>query len=436
MSDGVAARGLPRLLRDRILLGAILILALVVRLHTLSARPLWEDEAWSLSFIYLDNPWQIVDFGLRHFHPPLLLLTHYLVYWLNAHMVATTPVGLRAPSVLIGVLAIAAIYQAGATLLTREAGLIAALFSSVNVLQTIHSQEMRMYPLFLLLSWLSIILLANASRSRTIMSWILYGAATFLLIYTHNYAIFVLAAQTIYLLIGMPPGWPARISRVAGIWAFWAVAYAPAIALLLRSVRRHDVLHGGVYQAATLSSLLGTYEHLTVSTGSTVIFLTLIVPFILFGARRALAMQEFRAAGATAIFLAMTPMLIWCMSPPIPFGRERYFIFSAPALLLLLAFGLVAIRPIGLRLLVIGVMLVASIPALFFYYTSENPRAANDQAAAYVRSQRHPAEPILVGNGLRSFSYYYADEFPRVGSEEWSSFVVRCRADRSHSIRR
>jgi len=407
---------------DRILLGAILTLALVLRIHTFSTRPLWDDEAWSLSFVYLENPWKIASFGLQRFHPPLLLLTHYFVCWLSAHLLDTTIAGLRAPSVLIGEIAIAVIYKAGATLLTSEAGLIAAVFSAVNVLLIIHSQEMRMYSLFLLLSWLSIVLLARALRLRTLRWWALYGTATFFLIYTHNYAVFVLAAEMLYVLMSIP-GWRARVSLLARMWAFWAAAYAPAVAIFARSLRSHVALQGGVHQPATLASLARTYQHLTMWTGSSAIFLVPIAAFILFGARRALAMRESRAAGALAVFLATAPLLMWCVSPPVLFGDEKYFIFASPALLLLFAFGLIAI-PIGLRLIVIAVLLAASMPALSSYY-DDAAHPAYDQAAAYVRSQNRVAAPILVGNGMRVFSYYYAGKYPRMGSEEWNSFVIQ-----------
>jgi len=407
---------------DRILLGAILTLALVLRIHTFSSRPLWDDEAWSLSFVYLDNPWKIASFGLQHFHPPLVLLTHYFVSWMSAHLLDTTTAGLRVSSVLIGAIAIAAIYKTGATLLTSEAGLIAAVFSAVNVLLIIHSQEMRMYPLFLLLSWLSIVLLACALRSRTPRWWALYGIATLLLIYAHNYAVFVLAAETLYVLMSVA-GWRARVALLTRMWAFWAAACAPAVVIFARSLRTHVVLQGGVYQAATLASLSRTYQHLTVWTGSSAIFLVLIAPFILFGARRALAMPEFRAAGSLAVFLAIAPLLVWCVSPPVPFGHEKYFIFASPALLLLFAFGLIAV-PLGPRLIVIGVLLVASMPALSSYY-DEATNPAYGQAAAYVRSQSRPPAAIMVGNGMRVFSYYYAGKYPRLGSEEWNSFVIQ-----------
>ena len=168
--------------RARLIAAAIALLALALRLHTLSVRPLWDDEAWTLSFVYLDNPWQIISFGLTRFNPPLLIVSQYLISWIGGHLLGTTPSALRAPSVLLGVLGVAVIYEAGAVLFAPEVALTAATFSAVNVLQIMHSQEMRMYPLFLLLSWSSICLLVRTLRTGRPRQWVLYGAVTLLVI--------------------------------------------------------------------------------------------------------------------------------------------------------------------------------------------------------------------------------------------------------------
>jgi mannosyltransferase len=408
--------------RARLIAAAIVLLALALRLHTLAARPLWDDEAWTLMYVYLDNPWRIITVGLTRFNPPLLVVSNHLISWVGAHLLGTTPSELRVVPVLFGTLGVGVIYAVGALLFAPESGLIAAAFAAVNVLQIIQSQELRTYPLFLLLAWSSIGLLVRALRDGRRAEWALYGAATLLLIYAHDYAVFVLAAQALYLIVGLPVRRAAPL--LVRLAAFWAAAYAPAAVLFARAEHAGRSMELGVHQEANLRTLESTYEHLTVWSGASTFFTVCVLAIILLGAGRLWAQRQLRGAFAMVSFLAAVPFLAWCVSPPIPFGPDKYYIFAAPALLLLLAQGLLEIRPPALRLLVIGGLLASSLPALAYYY-DHNPNAPYDRAAEYVKSADPGLPMIFVGNGLRVFNYYYIGEFPRLGSPGWNSLVAR-----------
>ena len=411
--------------RARLIAAAVVLLALALRLHTFSERPLWDDEAWTLALVYLDDPWRIITFGLTRRNPPMLIVSQFLISWIGAHLLGTTPSALRAPSVLFGALGVGAIYEAGAVLFTPETGLIAAMFGAVNMLQIKHSQEMRMYPLFMLLSWSSICLMVRALRTGRTVDWLLYGPVTLLLIYVHDYAVFVLAAQALYLIVSLPTRRAAKLMmQVAG---FWTAAYAPAAIVFARAERAGRGMEPGglgVHQEANLRNLLRTYEHLTLANGSSIFFLGCILPIILLGAWLLRARPQLRGALAMVGFLAAAPILAWCVSPPIPFGHEKYFIFASPALLLLLGQGLLELRPSAVRWLVIGGLLASSLPALSQYY-DDAANAPYDRAAEYIKSADPDLPLVFVGKGLRVFNYYYLGEFPRLGSPEWNSLTAR-----------
>ena len=406
-----------------LIIAAVVLLALTLRVYTLSKRPLWDDEAWTLFFVYLDNPWRIITVSLNRFHPPIVVFSFYLIEWIAVHLFATTPALLRVPAVLFGVLGVAATYYAGALLFAPETGLIAAALSAVNVLQIARSQEMREYSLVLLLSWASICLLVRAVRSGHSAEWVLYGAVTLLLIYVHDYTVFVLAAQALYVIVSLPRRDAARLTlRLA---AFWALAYAPAVVVVVHSVRTgRPITSLSIYQEANLRNLLLTYAHLTVTNGSSIVFLACVLPIILLGALRLVAKPPLRGAFMAAGFLAVSPFLAWCLSPPIPFGVEKYFIFASPALLLLVGQGLLEIRPSAVRSLVIGSLLALSLPALSHHY-NETTYPPYDQAAEYIKSVDPGLPLVLVGDGLRVFNYYYAGGLPRLGSPEWTSLAAR-----------
>lgn len=92
----------------------------------------------------------------------------------------------------------------------------------------------------------------------------------------------------------------------------------------------------------------------------------------------------------------------------------KYFSVASPGILMLLGLAIAAIRPVVVRLLLIASLLGASAPALAGYY--RHSHAALDQAAHYVKTRATQNSLVFVGSGLQVFSYYYINEFPRLGS--------------------
>ena len=129
------------------LLALFVLLAFALRVLRLDFQPLWWDEGYSVWFA--THPLgQMAALTAQDIHPPLYYAL--LHGWIG--LAGGRSGRLRLLSVMIGVLAIPAIYLAGRRMLNRRAALLAAFLLAINPLHVYYSQEVRMYGLVALLS--------------------------------------------------------------------------------------------------------------------------------------------------------------------------------------------------------------------------------------------------------------------------------------------
>ncbi len=91
-------------------------------------------------------------------------------------------------------------YGAGAKLVSRRAGVIAAAVTACNPLLIWYSQEARSYSLLVLLSAVSVLTFANVRsepRARTVAAWVIASA---LALATHYYAFLIVVPEAAWLL--------------------------------------------------------------------------------------------------------------------------------------------------------------------------------------------------------------------------------------------
>jgi hypothetical protein len=221
-----------------IAVGAVLLIALLLRLWEWTSRGLWFDEAFT---------WRLVEFPLaemmdraaRDNSPPLYYLL--LHAWVRAF--GDSLAALRGLSALCGVLAVAGMYLFAREALeargTRARGLalFVAALTATSAFQVRYSGEVRPYALGAALAALSAWTLSRATRPGlpSARAWAAYGVVTLLFAYTHYYALFSVAAQAAYL---------------AG-WLLAAAGWRPGAAL--RDPRlRYALLAGAIVAAGWL----------------------------------------------------------------------------------------------------------------------------------------------------------------------------------------
>jgi mannosyltransferase len=212
----------------RSLVVAVTLLGLVIRIP-IARQPLFADE--------LSTYWIVTEHGLRsllstvhsdaEITPPL----SFVASWATAH-IDHSPLALRLPSLVAGVLSIPATYLVGARTVGRRAGLLAATIVALSPFMIYYSGEARAYSLLMLLglcSTLAMLLAADTGRARW---WVAYAAATCLAVYTHYTAVFLLGAQLLWLLWAHPESRKAAILANAGA----VVAFLPWVSGLVNDL--------------------------------------------------------------------------------------------------------------------------------------------------------------------------------------------------------
>ncbi len=216
-------------------LGAILLLAAVLRFATLRTQSIWFDEAatWDL----VRRPFGEMLSRLPHgeSNPPLF----YLFEWGWTRVFGDGEAGLRSLSALAGLLTVPVAYAVAARAAggLSRAGLAAAALVAVNPLLVWFSQEARSYALAVLLSALALLLFQRAladPRRRVLAGWAL---AAILALATHYFTAFVLAPQAAWLL------WrhARRREAAVAIGAFAAAGLALLPLLLAQRGNPYDI---------------------------------------------------------------------------------------------------------------------------------------------------------------------------------------------------
>ena len=205
--------------RDRVVVGALVVLAVVLRAPNLG-RSYWIDEGISVGIA--SHPLQQIPALLRKDgSPPLFyVILHYWVLLFGRSEPATHLLPFS-----LSLIAVPAGYWAGRELFDRRAGIAAAALMATNPFLNWYATETRMYTLVVVLATLGVAFACCAFRDRRPG----YAAAAIgafaALLYTHNWGIYLTGGVAL-VLFGL--AWSQR-DRTRMAW----VASGAAAALLL-----------------------------------------------------------------------------------------------------------------------------------------------------------------------------------------------------------
>jgi mannosyltransferase len=202
------------------IVAGLTLLAAVLRFATLGVQAYHHDEIVTASRILRGGFGHAMDaVGFSESAPPL----YYALAWIWTQVTGTGEFGLRSLSALAGVATVPVAYLIGIELRGRRAGLMAAALVAVNPMLLWYSQEARAYALLALLCAVSLLYCTRALRSGGRRDFVLWGVASGLALATHYFAIFVVAAEAIWLL--------RRQGRASapglGVVALFGLALAP-----------------------------------------------------------------------------------------------------------------------------------------------------------------------------------------------------------------
>ena len=358
-----------------VLIVGTMLLALGLRLYHLNAQSLWYDEGFSV-YLSQKSLGEIASQTAADIQPPLY---YFLLHgWIK--LFGNDEPAVRGLSVLFGILTVLLIYGVAWQLFHRRlAGLLAALLLTISPLHIWYGQEARMYTLLVFLCLLSsyfLLLLASRSRGEKspgvwgdVLLWLAYTLTSIAAVYTHYFALFILAFQATYVLIvwwvqGFRPARLVLGGLASGVAII--VAYLPWLPHLLTrygadtSYWPGQLNLGEVLVDIGLSFVGG--ETLPEQPGT---LLAIVYGIVALVALVALAAHSANSASDTQgnrgyagdqggkssegqtskipfllLYLLLPPVLILILSYNTPKFNARYVMISHPALLLLLAGGL------------------------------------------------------------------------------------------------
>jgi uncharacterized membrane protein len=181
-------------------LAALLVVAAALRVSTLSLQSFWYDEAYTPVHVLHSSLAATLHSWLHDEDTPPLW---YLVAWLVSRVFGTGLLALRMPSALSGVGLVWIGWAIGAELGSRRTAITLAAIVAVNPMFVWYSQEARSYALYTLLAGASLLCFLRARRLRTSRSLAWWSLSSVLAMFTHLFAVFLVAPEALLLAHGV-----------------------------------------------------------------------------------------------------------------------------------------------------------------------------------------------------------------------------------------
>lgn len=205
-----------------IITAAVVLLCLsILPIFTIQNDSLWLDESWTAATVYdnltrypqTTNEWlrfiaedsllQTVQRVRDDMHAPLyFVLMDVWTLWLGESEFI-----LRLPSLLMGMVALAATYSIGRVWRCREAGFAAMIVMGTAGFYLYYAREARMYTLYLACITIAILAYSLFWRRATIWRGIVFALAMALALYTHYVALIVIAAIFVHHILTKRTKW-------------------------------------------------------------------------------------------------------------------------------------------------------------------------------------------------------------------------------------
>lgn len=354
--------------REYLVLAVIASVAIALRVHGLGMNGLWYDEVFSAEIARMPA----VDLVVRtanDVHPPLYYLLLRLWNLLS---------GSEADGVMRGVSVVLDLLGMGATAFlawtffkTRQAVWLTLGFHALSPFAILYAQELRMYSLLILTASISLAMmlrLAEQASARRIAGYVLVTLAA---LYTHIFAVFMIAAQNAWFLTRRTKPEALTRSRWLLTQVGLGIAFLPWAWVILNQMLWAKGFHSrGTWWiprppvkalVGVAHALLGLDWALLGLGGALVLLLCWKVfkndPSVPVERGQVLACLLFFA---TPIGLAFA--VSWVTTP---IFVARFFAETLPALWLLIVAAVLSIRDLRARWALVGVLAVLNVRATF-----------------------------------------------------------------------
>lgn len=370
-------------------------LAALPRLLGAARAPLWFDEAASYRLAVMFSTPELLERTARDVHPPLYYLA--LKGW--GALVGTSTFELRLLSLLCALAALPLLYRVTRLMFEKEerVALIACSLFAASLLFCWQAWFARMYALTTVLMLLSTLCLLEASRRDDPKWWALWSVATAAGLYTHNFAIYMLGAQIVYLVaeVGVKRGWLLGVLGSIILYLPWL----PNLVFQARRVREDYWAHSMRWEDLERELLAFFFAPESVQVWN-LGGLLLLAPALVLGATLWLAVRT-RGPARLGAYQALLPGLAFFLLSTS--GRNifqaRYLSFSFLFALIALAWWLASLEPQPLSFTLVGVWIaVLAFSTSHFIQLKYLGRQARNPAVGELRAHHRPGDIVLVGS--------------------------------------
>ena len=394
--------------RKDVLLGISLVLfAAVVRIIGLGLDSLWFDEVFSARIARLRLS-EIINLAAKDVHPPL----YYLVLHFWTTLFGQTESAVRMLSVVFSILTVFFIYRIALILFDLRIAVYTALLTALSPLQVFYAQEARMYAQLACLSTISVYLFLRWLKDGNRLSAVLYIFSTATLLYTHLYAVFIVLAQLIYIVMLF---FLAR-DTFRGAWRSYltmgfitAVLFAPWMLVAFQQATRATG-HFWIKEPDWLALFRTLIEY----SGSLWLAL-LLLPLFVYGVKRYCEQSDVTVIPSWAYLKAF--ILLWLVLPIVlpfilsklitPFYLTKYTLAASLPFYLLTALGLAQVRNAALQS-VLAFVICISLASLLMSDLKTLKRERWRDAAYNVEHEAKTGDLVFFNSAgsLLSYSYY------------------------------
>jgi hypothetical protein len=377
------------------LLLAVLVFATVVRLHGLTRDSLWFDEALTATLIQAKWSQIIKAIISAEQTPPF----YFLLMKVWTGLVGISDWTLRFPSVVFGVVTIWQTYRLAAYCAGKTEGIIAAALMSASRYHIWYSQEARTYTLMLMLAlWSCDEFVHMLKEPRRVGREARYWLATTLLLYSHLYGVFVIAAQVVHWCIHrlIDRNLQLRLSMFVQLMLAVALAFSPWIKPVWYWL--NNVAPSFWMSKTSIHDIADTYF---LFTGAAVIWpLLVLVALVVIGCARRDTARWLPLWLTLLLAPVVVPVMISVLKRPM--FLHRYAFISIAPLFILAACGIARFPR------VLQVCLTMPLMALMLIGPDIQPKPDWRDAGAYIDAHALRGDYVLSNPGgtLLPVNYY------------------------------
>jgi mannosyltransferase len=402
----VRAKWLPDYRTVATSLSLITLLAFLLRWHGLGEKSFWLDEAVSVEIARLH--WS--DFFLILWHREANMAAYYsmLRFWL---LLGDSEGFVRGLSVLFSIATVPIVYLLGARLFSRTAGLLAAWLLAINAYHVRYAQEARGYAMVVFFAAVATLLLVQNVQEPLSARWGAYTAACALAVYSHFYGGLVVLAH-VASLAGLRQGdvpWQ-ELRRSLVRFAFLVLPLGAA------------VLHIGTSPVNWIprvqaSAVLKFFMALAGNNGARLLALEAIALLLSaywawnIGGQRERTLDGW---GYVLVFawLLVPVFVVLAASLVRPLFLGRYLNPCLPALVLVVAAGIIRLRPAILAWGLGGVISAFSLLGVVSYYQKDFDINRDDWRAAssFIFDEAQPGDGVFYLNFFGMPLQYYRSQ--------------------------